>query len=242
MITALNFESREITISRPALAGSKPIVIELTPDAVLRRYAPNSVKFSDAQNCRFEDLKTGDQIKALGDFNEDQSRYSAKELVSGAFRNIAGTVLSLDAGQGTIMISDLATGKRVEAKVISDSTVRRLSADVAQMIVARIQPGALPAGQPGAADRSATEGDATRQQSAGDLQSALERLPHIHLADLKPGDALILSCTSSADPSHVTAITLLAGVEPILRASSKGGRTVDLGSWNLDLNMSAGVP
>ena len=36
--------------------------------------------------------------------------------------------------------------------------------------------------------------------------------------------------------------SLLAGVEPVLRASSKGGRSFDLGSWNLDLNMNVGVP
>jgi len=40
----------------------------------------------------------------------------------------------------------------------------------------------------------------------------------------------------------VTAITLLAGVEPLLRTSSKGARTLDLGSWNLDLNMNVGLP
>ncbi len=250
LITALNSASKEITINRPAVAGSKPLVIAFAADAVLRRYAPNSVKFSDARPCRFEDLQIGDQVKALGNLNEDRTRFTAEELVSGSFRNIVGTVVSLDTGQNAIMIADLATGKRVQALVIPDTTMRRLSDDVAQMMAMRMQGSASPAGprgplevdRPRAANPVGTGGQPPRQPSNGDLQAALERLPHLRLADIKPGEAVILSCTSSIDPSRVTAITLLAGVEPVLRASSRGGRPLDLGSWNLDLNMNAGVP
>ncbi len=70
----------------------------------------------------------------------------------------------------------------------------------------------------------------------------IEKLPPLSLSELKAGDAVILSCTDSEDPSRVTAITLLAGVESLLKASSRGGRPFDLGSWNLDLNMNVGVP
>ena len=80
------------------------------------------------------------------------------------------------------------------------------------------------------------------RQSPRDVQSIIEALPPFSLADLKPGEAIVISCTNSEDPSRVTAITLLAGVEPLLRASSRGGRGPDIGSWNLDLNMNVGVP
>ncbi len=244
VITALNSDSKEITINRPAIAGSKPVVITLVPDAVLRRYAPDSIRFSDARACRFEDLQTGDQIKALGDFNEDRTRFSAKELVAGSFRNIVGTVVSLDPGQNTILITDLATGKRVEAQVATDTTIHRLSVDVAQMIAKRIQGSASSSSQPDHPREAnpAAGGESPRQQSNGDLQAAIGRLPRLSLAELKQGEAIILACTRSTDPTRVTAITLLAGVEPLLTASSKDGRQLDLGSWNLDLNMSAGVP
>ena len=235
LITALAPASREIMVKGPAVAGGKPLVIGLVPNAVLRRYAPDSVKFSDARPCRIEDLQIGDQVKALGSFNEDRTRFTAEELVAGSFRNIVGTVASIDAGQNTIQVADLATGKRLQANVVADTTVRRLSGDVAQMIAMRMQ-GSGPSSGPG----GTAEADRTR--SNGDLQAALERLPHIPLTDLKPGDAVILACTSSSDPSRLTAITLLAGVEPLLKLSSKGGRPLDLGSWNLDLNMSAGIP
>ena len=55
-----------------------------------------------------------------------------------------------------------------------------------------------------------------------DFQSMLERVPPITLSDLKPGDAVIVSSTAGSDPSRVTAITLVAGVEPLL-ASPDGG-------------------
>ncbi len=218
VITALNPESKEITVTAP---GLKPLVIAFTPGAILRRYAPNSVKFSDALLSRFEDLKVGDQVKAKGTSNEDRSRFVAEELVSGSFRTIAATVVGVDTAQGTVQIADLATNKRMHAGITADSTVHRLSAEVVKMLAARIQGAGAPS-------------------SSGELQSAIEKLPRLNIADLKPGEAIILTCTNGDDPLSATAITLLAGAEPLFR--SKGGKPLDLGSWNLDLNMSVGVP
>ncbi len=82
------------------------------------------------------------------------------------------------------------------------------------------------------------EGDTS--SSSSELQSALDRLPHLNVADLKPGETIILTCTRGEDPSRATAITLLAGAESLLK--SKGVKAQDLGSWNLDLNMNVGVP
>ena len=217
VITAVNSASREITINAPAAPGAKSIVIAFAPGAVLRRYAPNSVKFSEARPSSFEELQVGDQVKALGASSQDRSRLSAEELVSGSFRNIAATVATLDVERRTIQITDLATNKRLQAQVTSDSTMRRLPAAVAQMLAAR------------------TAG-------SRDVQSAIEALPPLSLTDLKPGDAVIVACTNSDDPSRVTAITVLAGVEPVLRSSPGGSRPLDLGSWNLDLNMNVGAP
>ncbi len=218
VITAINSDAKEITVSA---AGAKPIVIAFAPGAVFRRYASNSVKFSDALPSRFEELKVGDQVKARGTRDDERSRFVAEELVSGSFRTIAATVAAVDAGQGAVEITDLATDKHMLATVTADSSVRRLSAEVLQMLAARIQ------------------GDRT-PSSSSELQSALDRLPHLSVADLKPGETIILTCTRGEDPSRATAITLLAGAEPLLK--SKGGKAQDLGSWNLDLNMNVGVP
>ena len=249
VIATLNPASREITINAPNTTGAKPIVVAFANNAVLRRYAANSVKFSDALPSQFEELRVGDQIRALGTVNEDRTRFTAEELVSGSFRTIAGTVVELDAAKSIILITDLATSKRVQVQLTPDSTLRRLSAQLAQMLAARNQGTGSPAALFGSAERdrsratsSVSSENDSMKRGPKDVQSTIERLPPLGLVDLKVGEALILSCTNSADPSHVTAITLLAGVEPLLRDSSRGGKSLNLGSWNLDLNMNVGLP
>jgi hypothetical protein len=61
----------------------------------------------------------------------------------------------------------------------------------------------------------------------------IEGLPQITLAELKAGDALVISSVAGNDASEVTAITAVAGVEAILTAPSKGGGASAVGgSWN----------
>ncbi|MBO0724693.1 MAG: hypothetical protein J2P52_03755 [Blastocatellia bacterium] len=224
MITAIDPAAKEISIKTPSTAGAKPMVIAFAPGTTLRRYAPNSVKFSDALPSRFEELKVGDQVRALGTSNEDRSRFSAEEIVAGSFGAIAGAVVSSDASQSALLITDLATNKRIQARVTSDSTARRLSAEIIQTLLARNKAGSAP------------------DQATRDIQSMIEKLPQLSPSDLKPGDAVIVSFAIGEDASQVTAITVLAGVEPLFKASGKGGQSVNLGSWNLDLNMNLGAP
>jgi hypothetical protein len=62
----------------------------------------------------------------------------------------------------------------------------------------------------------------------------LSRAPAIQLADLKKGDAVMLVATDGA--SEVTAITLLAGVEPLLEAPAASQNL--LNNWS----MGSGAP
>ena len=59
----------------------------------------------------------------------------------------------------------------------------------------------------------------------------IDRTPPITVADLKTGDAIIVSSTVGASADQVTAIALLAGVEAIL--TKPGTREMSLGEWNL---------
>jgi hypothetical protein len=73
-----------------------------------------------------------------------------------------------------------------------------------------------------------------RQTGAGaDFQQALSRLPASTLADLQKGDAVMIVATSDGQTGGVTAITLLAGVEPILQASPNSGQSI-LTPWSLN--------
>ena len=70
----------------------------------------------------------------------------------------------------------------------------------------------LPAQRPGGAQRAGT-----------DLSQMLSRLPTETLGGLKVGDAVMIVATSPvADSTKSNAVTLLAGVDPILTAAPTG--------------------
>jgi len=48
----------------------------------------------------------------------------------------------------------------------------------------------------------------------GDMEQMIERMPPLSLAELKAGDALIISSTVGAESDKITAITLLRASSP----------------------------
>jgi Domain of unknown function (DUF5666) len=71
------------------------------------------------------------------------------------------------------------------------------------------------------------------QARAGDLQQMIAHMPAGSLSDLVKGDALMIVATEGSTSSPSTIITLLAGVEPILQASSKATQDMILSPWSL---------
>jgi hypothetical protein len=61
-------------------------------------------------------------------------------------------------------------------------------------------------------------------------------MPAFTLAELQPGEPLIVTTTALTNSNVANAITILSGVEPILRAAPTGAG-VNLGSWSLEMNM-----
>jgi Cu/Ag efflux protein CusF len=241
LVTAVDAKTGEVTINTRTAEGMKPLIVVAGDKTSVRRYAPDSVKFADTKLGTLADIKPGDQLRALGTKSDDGTHYAAEELVSGSFRNVAATVTSIDPAANTMKVMDLTTKKPLLVHVNADTTMRKLPEAVAGMIAARASgagaPGAQhPQGAPGGAPPGGMHGG-----HGGDMQQMLERLPAIKLDDLKPGAAIIVSSTEGADPGQVTAITLVAGVEPILSAAPAGAqRARVLGSWNLDMDMGGG--
>src|SRR5579863_205925 len=141
-----------IKISTNAQGGAKDVTVQISKQTILRRYAPNSVKFDDAKPAAIDQIKVGDQLRARGTRSTDGTELTADEVVSGTFRNIAGTVSAIDAAAGTVTVMDLVTKKPVIVKVTSDSQLRKLQPPMAQMIAMRLKgTPADGAGSPGAA-------------------------------------------------------------------------------------------
>ena len=248
-------EKKAITISVPNIpptpgSPTHPVVITLAANAVLFRYAPDSVKFSDAKPSSFDEIKVGDQVRALGTKSEDGSRFTAEKLVSGTFRSIGATVISVDAPQGAVTVKDLASGQPLLVRTNADSKLHRLPPFLAQMIATFNSagtpeggtPGPPPANGPGGGPPAGgmpparVEAGGPRNGPGGrthDFQQMLERAPTLSLTELKPGEPVIVISTEGAKPSEVTAIALLTGVEPILAARPSGSKDVVLGPWSM---------
>lgn len=222
-------------------SGARTITIHTTPSTVIRRYAPDSVKFSDASPSTLAAIQAGDQVTARGNRNGDD--VTADEIVSGSFRNIAGVVQSVDAGAGKLTVKDLVTKKTVTIQVTPDSDLRKLDPQMAQMIAMRLKGGnggghggGMAAGgngqmRPGAG----AEGREAGPGGGGGgnaLARLLQRSPEIHVGELHKGDAVMIVATSGS-PDEATAIRLVAGVEPMLQASTSGSQNMFSSAWSL---------
>jgi hypothetical protein len=230
-------------------ATNRTITIHTTSNTIVRRYAPDSVKFSDAQTSSLAAIQPGDQVTARGDRSGDE--VTADEIVSGSFRNIAGTVVSTDDSAGTFSVKDLVTKKTVTIKTTPDSDMRKLDPQIAQGIAMRLRAGASGSagagaaagagGQGAGAQGGAGAGGQYRQGGpgaqggagggAGGLARVLQRSPQIHVTDLHKGDAVMIVATAG-NPDTATAIRLVAGVEPMLQASASGSQSMFASAWS----------
>jgi len=235
LVTAVDPAADTVTISNVA-AGQKSLLIRLSKDTKVLRYAPNSVKFDDARPGTLDQIRPGDQLRARGARSTDGNEVSAVEIVSGSFRNVAGRINSLDASQNTIVVMDLLTKKPVTVRIGTDSQVRKLPLFVAQRMAMRLKGTPSEGGAVPAAAGSHPMSSGPRPGGAPDLQQILNRMPTATIADMQKGDAVMIVSTQGASPSEVTAITLLTGVEPILTAS--GGAATVLSPWSLGQSIS----
>lgn len=242
IVTAVTAES--VTLNVRSLAGAKTITVIPEAKAIIRRYTTDSVKFADAKESTLAEVKAGDQVRARGEKNADGTKMEAEEIVSGRFKTIAATVVSIDAANQQVTVKDLETKRPLVVKVTADSNMKRLSDPIAQMIARRVHPenfegrgGGRGGGGQGAGGRGdSPDGGGMRAGGGGggrggDLQQMLDRQPAVTLADLKVGEPIVISSAVGAATDHIMAITMLAGVEPILR--SPGKPEMSLGGWNL---------
>lgn len=110
------------------------------------------------------------------------------------------------------------------------------------------QGGGQPGGQPPRSGGQGGQGGQSRFGGAGgpggmgggqrgSIDEMLERFPNITAADLKVGDMIAVSSTKTNSLDHITAIKLLAGVEPFVRMAqmSAAGNRSRGGSQSLNI-------
>ena len=249
LVSAVDPAAGVITISVAGPGGAKPLAIDTTKSTILRRYAPGSVQFDDAKPSSFDQIKAGDQLLARGVRSADGASFAAEEIVSGSFRNISGTVNSVDAAANAITVTDLVTKKPVVVQITAQSKVVKIPAQVAQGIAMRLKGGAAggagaapggerapggPGGQGGGGGgQSGAGGQGGARGGNADLQQVVGRLPAAQLTDFQKGDAVMIVSTQGATSEAATAITMVGGVEPILAAPSGQAAVMNLAPWTL---------
>jgi len=117
LVQAIDAGSGTITLSTSASGANKTLTVRVPPGTIVRRYAPGSVRFEDAKPGTLEQIKAGDQLCARGSRSPDGTEITAQEIVSGSFRNVAGTVVSVSPDEDTIRIADLLSKKPVTVKI-----------------------------------------------------------------------------------------------------------------------------
>ena len=242
IVSAVDSATSTVTIS----SGAKKVRIATTPTTIYRRYANDSIKFEDAKPGSLGQIRSGDQLEVRGAKSDDGMSLVAEEVVSGAFRNLSGTLATITPAAGTVTLKDLTTNKLMTVTITANSDLRKLPPEMAARFAAR-QRGAAGAGveathggaaRPAQAPEAAAGGerpDGGSGRSAGvDLSKMLARLPNVTLTDLHVGDAvMIVASQSTTGAEAVTAVTLLSGVEAILAATPTGSQGMTLSPWSV---------
>ena len=218
LVKSVDPGARTLQVAAGALSANREIALHLADGAVLRRYSPDSTRFEAAKPAPLSEVHPGDQLRARGTRGADGASFEAIEVVTGTFRNLAGTVAGGDAAGGTLVVEDLGSKSAVGLRITPESQMRKLPAEVAERLAARLK-GA------GSAPEAPARGN-------GDLQQLIARLPALPASELHKGEA-VLVVAMPAGPDAATVVTLLAGVEAILRASPKGGSEMILSPWSL---------
>jgi hypothetical protein len=167
-----------IILANSLAASGKPVTVHVSQQTQISRYAPDSIKFDDAKPGTLDQIKAGDQLRARGTRNADGTEFNAQAIVSGSFRDIAGTVISTDSANNSLTIMDLATRQPVTVKLSGNSQLRQLPQPLAMRLAMRLKGGPPAAasgdargapngGNPGAGQGSSGQGSSGQGNSGG---------------------------------------------------------------------------
>lgn len=214
VVTGIDPEKKELTVRARLADGERPIVVAAGEKVGFRRYSSDSLRYSDSHASSFAELKVGDQLRALGETAADGTHFTPEEVIFGTFRTVIGKVTSVNATSGEVAVNNVQTNQALQILVNKDSSLRRLSPEVGQQLAQRV--------------------------SRGDvgIQKLIDDQPPTTIAELKPGDAVLVSTAVGDNPNRATAIVFVAGADELakLLAQPAGRRKL-----NIELGLPGGV-
>jgi hypothetical protein len=235
----------QVTLKIRTLSGESQAVVTVTDKTSFKRYAPDSVKFSDARSSNLAEIAVGDQVRARGVKSEDGLKVTAQDVVFGTFVTRAGTITAVNPETREITVKDLASRKPLVIRATADSQIKRMP-DMPGMMAGM---GRGDMGRGGDAGRGGMPPGGPPGMGGGgrgmDINSMLERMPLAKLEDLKAGETIVVSSTKGAKSNEVTAIMMLANADGILQmiaAQSGGARGAGIsGAGGIGGGMSGGM-
>jgi hypothetical protein len=230
VVTAVS--GADITVEVRSLAAATKYTVTTGPKTTFKKYAPDSVRYSDANDSTATDVRVGDQLRARGTKNPEGTKVEAEAVVFGTFLSRAGTITAINLESKELTIKDLASNRPVIISFTADSRVKRMpdAAAMGAMMgggrgagrgpgpTTAAPPATPPATPPSAAGPGRAAGAPGASAPRGpDIAQMLELLPPIKFEDLKTGEIAVLSAIQGARPDRVTAITFLANAETLVQ-------------------------
>jgi hypothetical protein len=174
--------------------GAHTVTVTVNAKTRIRRYAPDSVRFTDALPATTAEISKGDQLQARC------TAMIAEDVVFGTFLTKLGTIAAVNPETHEIRIQEV-TSKQVLTIHVTPASQLKVMPDMRAMMFGKATP------QPA--------------QTAGkfDLQRTLEQLPAAQLGDLKVGGGVIVTSTKGAQNDEVTAIMILANADFFVQLS-----------------------
>src|ERR1035438_9844102 len=103
IVSATDPAAKTITLK----VGSKTVTVTASDKTEYHRYSLDSAKPADAKVSSFAEIKVGDQAHVLGNKNEDGSTTPAESVYAGTFRQLAATIVSINAATGEMQVKEI---------------------------------------------------------------------------------------------------------------------------------------
>ena len=189
----------EITLENRSPQGVQRTFVVVTPSTVIRRYAPDSVKFNQAAVSSLNEIAIGDQVRTRGDKSDDGARLTASDLVFGTFLTTLGSIVEVNRTEGQMRIVNTASKKQLTIRLTADTRLKKMP-DMREMMFGRaggaVEP---PHGPP------------------TNMAQMLQQLPDGSVDDLKVGTSVVVTSTRGQRSDRVTGIMVIANVDALIQ-------------------------
>lgn len=159
LVTSLDAGAKQIrfNVKLPGSPAPKEVALDISGKVDFQRYNPDSGKYEPG---KVEQIKTGDQLRVLGQKAPDMSSIKAEAIGFGSFKTIGVQVKTIDAATNTISGIEISSKKPVVIALRSDTSLKKFSDMAAMMVARQLNPSMAQAGGRGGRGGGAPGGGA----------------------------------------------------------------------------------